>query len=40
MLVILGRDGRVVWIDGGAQLFHRIDELAKTLCGALDSTDD
>ncbi|HVX11940.1 MAG TPA: TlpA disulfide reductase family protein [Pirellulales bacterium] len=36
MLVVIGRDGRVIWNDGGARLHHRIDELAKTLCDVLD----
>src|SRR6202000_2374580 len=36
LLVVVGRDGRVVWNDGAARLSHRIDELAKTLCDVLD----
>jgi thiol-disulfide isomerase/thioredoxin len=40
MLVVIGRDGRIVWNDGGARLSHRIDELATTLCDVLDSACD
>jgi hypothetical protein len=36
MLIVIGRDGRVLWNDGGARLSHRIDELATTLCDVLD----
>ncbi|HWB14319.1 MAG TPA: TlpA disulfide reductase family protein [Pirellulales bacterium] len=40
MLVVIGRDGRIVWNDGGARLSHRIDELGRTLCEVLDNVCD
>ncbi|HVX10390.1 MAG TPA: TlpA disulfide reductase family protein [Pirellulales bacterium] len=40
LLVVVGRDGRIVWNDGAARLSHRIDELAKTLCDVLDRACD
>jgi thiol-disulfide isomerase/thioredoxin len=36
-LVVVGRDGRIVWNDGAARLGHRTDELIRSLEEAIES---